>query len=191
MAKLTEPLDAPPMRQIDAILQRLRRSNDVGPGMLQVLDVAIGITDADMGTLQRYDEKADCLTIVASRGFANEALTYFGVVRRDTNTTCAAAFMRRMRVFVEDISTSYLFVGTPVLHVLRAAGVAAAQSTPLISSDGRLWGVVTTHFHKPQRESAFDHIPLDRLAVQVADSLQHRDGVMASRHDAGPSDGGH
>jgi GAF domain-containing protein len=174
MANLKEPLDA---GQQIAVLQRLRHSKDVGANLLRVLDIAIGITGADMGTVQRFDEAADCLRIVASRGFSSEALSFFGVVLRDTNTTCAAALTRRMRVFVEDVSTSYLFVGTRELDVLRAHGIAAAQSTPLISSNGRLWGVFTTHFREPQIESEFDHAPLDRLAVQVADSLEQREGL--------------
>jgi GAF domain-containing protein len=182
MANLTEPLDAATGRQIDAVLRRLRNSKDVGADLLQVLDIAVGITGADMGTLQRFDERNDCLTIVASRGFSSEALTFFGIVRRDTNTTCAAALMRRMRVFVENVSTSYLFVGTRELDMLRAGGVAAVQSTPLISSTGRLWGVFTTHFHEPQIESEFDHTPLDQLAVRVANSLEQREGMMPSQH---------
>lgn len=182
MANLKEPLDAATGQQIDAILQRLRNSKDVGADLLQVLDIAIGITRADMGTVQRFDERADCLTIVASRGFSTEALAFFGVVRRDTNTTCAVALMRRMRAFVEDVSTSYLFVGTRELDMLRAGGIAAVQSTPLISSSGHLWGVFTTHFRERQIESEFDHAPLDRLAVQVADSLEQREGLVPSRH---------
>jgi len=175
MANLTATLQPATGQQIDAVLQRLRNSRDVGSTLLQVLDIAIGMTGADMGTLQRFDERTDCLTIVASRGFSSEALNYFSIVRRDTNTTCAAALTRRMRVFVEDVSTSYLFVGTRELEMLRAGGIAAAQSTPLISSNGRLWGVFTTHFHKPQMESKFDPAPLDRLSVQVADSLEQRE----------------
>jgi GAF domain-containing protein len=185
MAILKEPLDAATGQQIDAVLRRLRNSMDVGADLLRVVDIAIGITGADMGTLQRYDEGSDCLTIVASRGFSSEALSFFGVVRRDTNTTCAAALTRRMRVFVENVSTSYLFVGTRELDMLRAGGIAAVQSTPLISSNGHLWGVFTTHFRGPQTESTFDHAPLDRLAVQVADSLEQREGLVASRHSLG------
>ena len=182
MVKFTEPLDAATGQQIGAVLQRLRNSEDVGADLLQVLDIAIGITGADMGTLQRFDERTDCLTILASRGFSSEALTFFGIVRRDSDTTCAAALTRRMRVFVEDVSTSYLFVGTRELDMLRAAGIAAVQSTPLISSNSRLWGVFTTHFREPQLESEFDHAPLDRLAVQVADSLEQREGLVPIRH---------
>lgn len=182
MAGFTESLDAAIEQRISAISQRLRTSNDVYADLLQVLDIAIGIAGADMGTLQRFDKANDCLRIVASRGLSTEVLDFFAVVRRGTNTTCAAALTRRMHVFVEDASTSYLFVGTRELDMLRAHGIAAAQSTPLISSDGRLWGVLTTHYRKPQIESEFDPAPLDRLAVQVADSLEQRESLEPSRH---------
>jgi hypothetical protein len=190
LRRLTELLEAKTGRQIDAALTRVRDSRDLDSDLLPVLDIAIDMTGADMGNLQRFDESADCLTFVASRGFSSEALSFFGVVRRDTNSTCAAALTRRMRVFVEDVSTSYLFVGTRELDVLRAEGVAAVQSTPLISSNGRLWGVLSTHFHEAQTESAFDHTAFDRFAVQIADSLEQRDAVMASQDKAGISDGG-
>jgi hypothetical protein len=66
--------------------------------------------------------------------------------------------------------------------MLRAGGISAVQSTPLISSTGRLWGVFTTHFREPQIESEFDHAPLDRLAVRVADSIEQREGLAPSQH---------
>lgn len=171
MQRLPEPLELEPDLLIDAAVTRLSNSKDLSSDLLSVLDIAIGITGADMGTLQRFDESADCLTFVASRGLSNDALRFFAVVRRDTNTTCAAAFTRRMRVFVEDVSTSYLFVGTPELEMLSADGIAAVQSTPLISSKGRFWGVLSTYFRATQTESDFDHAQLDRLAVRIADSL--------------------
>jgi GAF domain-containing protein len=189
MAKLMEPLDAAIEQNIDAVLLQLRNSRNIRPDLMPILDLAIGITGADMGTLQCFDENTDCLNLVASRGFSSQALSFFAVVRRDTNTTCAAALTRRMRVFVENVSTSYLFVGTPELHMLSADGIAAAQSTPLISSNGRLWGMLTTHFRHEQIESEFDHAPLDRLAVQIADSLEQRESRVASPHQFGGSGG--
>ena len=177
MATPTESPGAVIEQQIDAILQCLVKSKDVDSHMQQVLDIAITMTDADMGMLQRFDEKNDCLRIVASRGLSNGALTSFDTVRRDTNSTCAIALTRRMRVFVGDVSTSYLYVGSRELDMLRAIGVAAAQSTPLISRKGRFWGALTTHFREPRPESNFNHAPLDRLAIQVADSLEQRESL--------------
>jgi hypothetical protein len=65
-------------------------------------------------------------------GIPVHALKHFEIVRRDSNSPCAAALKRRMRVIVDDVSTSYLMVGTPELDLMREVGVAAVYSTPLI-----------------------------------------------------------
>lgn len=172
MAKLEHSLGSAIGQNIDVALQRLRDSENPSLDLMPVLDIAIRLTGAEMGTIQRFDENADCLYLVASHGFSREAMSFFGIVRRDTNTTCAAALTRRMRVFVENVSTSYLFVGTPELDMLTANGVAAAQSTPLISRNGQFLGMISTHFQKTQIERAFDLVSLDHLAGQIADSLE-------------------
>jgi hypothetical protein len=129
-----------------------------------------------MGTLQRFEHKEDCLTIVASRGFSSDALRHFAKVRRETNSSCAAALiLRRMRVFVEEVSTSYLYVGT------RKLGVAAVQSTPIIGSDGWFRGVFSTHFHAPKSMSSFGRMPLNQLAMRMA-------SCMEALEDLAPSD---
>jgi hypothetical protein len=46
----------------------------------------------------------------------------------------------------ERVTTSYIFVRTPELEIMGIAGVAAAHSTPIVGSSGRLWGVFTVHF---------------------------------------------
>jgi GAF domain-containing protein len=175
MEYLGRPSSEPSQQKIDVVLQRLARSRNVDADLSQVLEAAIGMTGADMGTLQRFDDADDSLQIVVSRGFSDEALAFFRTVRRDTNTTCAVALTRRMPVFVGDVFGSYLFVGSPELELLRGLGIAASQSTPLISSTGRFWGVVSTHFRKPQAEGCFDHLSLNRLAVRAADSLEQRE----------------
>jgi GAF domain-containing protein len=189
MAKFTEPLAADTGRQVASVLARLRTTKNFGSGLLPLLDRAIGMTGANMGTLQRFDEKADCLELVASQGFSRKALSFFRIVRRDINTSCAAAVTRRMRVFVGDISTSYL-LGTRELAMLSAGGIAAVQSTPLISSNGRFWGVLSTHSRETQRESDFDLAPLDRLAVQIADNLSQSERPAPRLGDAARSNRG-
>lgn len=175
MHRLTDPLEADADPLIEAALKRLTISSDLNADLMAMLDIAIRLTGADMGTLQRYDDHTDSLKLVAGRGFSSRTLGFFRIVRRHTNSSCAAAFTQRMRVFVEDIATNYLFVGTPELDMLSAEGVAAVQTTPLISSSGRLRGVVSTLFHEAKTESAFDHAPLDRLALRIADSLEERE----------------
>src|ERR1700733_499426 len=137
----------------------------------EILDAAIEIAGADMGVMYRFDEEQDCLRIVASQGFPNHLLKYFAVVRRDTNTTCAAAFAGRIRVVVKDVSTSPLFRASSELYVMHELGIAAAHSTPIIGATGRLWGVFTMHFRAPQMHESYDPLALDLLAVELADCL--------------------
>ena len=99
--------------RVEAILKRLSQVEDVESYLSEVLDATIMAAGADMGTLQRFDDEEDCLRIVASRGFPDRVLKYFEIVRRDSHTSCGAALKRRMRVVVDDVSTSYLYVGTP------------------------------------------------------------------------------
>jgi hypothetical protein len=148
----------------------------------EVLDAAIKIAGADMGVMYRFDEEHDCLRIVTSQGFSDHLLKYFAVVRRDTSTTCAAAFTQRIRVVVDDVSTSSLFRDRPELDVMHVLGVAAAHSTPIIGASGRLWGVFTTHFRAPQMHKSYVPLMLDCIAVELAgclDRLASQPGGMA------------
>jgi len=141
----------------------------------KVLAAAIRAAQADFGTVQQYDSAEDCLRIVASYGLPDQALTLFRTVRRDTNSTCAAALTQRMRVVVGNIATSYLFVGTRELTALQEAGVAAAHSTPIIVDNGQLWGVLTVHFRQPFADARYDPTPMERVGARFAECLA--DGV--------------
>ena len=144
MASVRESPDLVTEQQIRNLIEHLTKAGDVKSILNQILDVAIALTGADMGTLQIFDEEDDRLTIVA--GISSGALRFFDTERRDTNSTSAIALARRVRVFREEISRSYVFVN----EMRRASGIAAVQSIPLTSSSGRFCGVVSTHFRQPQ-----------------------------------------
>jgi light-regulated signal transduction histidine kinase (bacteriophytochrome) len=78
----------------------------------------------------------------------------------------------RERVIVEDVEESPIFAGTPALEVLRAAGVRAVQSTPIISRAGVLVGMLSTHYWAPTRPSERDLRLIDLLARQAADLIE-------------------
>ena len=76
----------------------LARAERGAEAMNELLMNAIRAAQADFGTVQQYDSTVDCLRIVASCGFPDQALSLFQIVRRDTNSTCAATLKRRMRI---------------------------------------------------------------------------------------------
>ena len=78
------------------------------------------------------------------------------------------------RVIVQDVTQSEIFAGQPSLDILLEAGVRAVQSTPLISSAGTAFGMISTHFSRPHRPNERDLRLMDLLARQAADYLERK-----------------
>jgi signal transduction histidine kinase/CheY-like chemotaxis protein len=137
----------------------------------ETLDAAITLTGAAKGAVQLFDKDAHALTIAAQRGFERPALEFFHYVRDD-----AAASARAMQsgelVIVEDIMGSDIFAGQPARKILAEAGVRAIISMPVLSSGGRVLGVISTHFAKPHRPSERELHFMSLLARQTADYLE-------------------
>jgi len=166
-------------------LEALRRLYDVGnrcacagndfEGCLSaILDAAIFVTGADKGNLQLLQPETQTLVITAQRGFHKPFLDFFARVDVGTAAACAAALSAAKRVAVEDVMTSELFAGQPTADVLLAEGVRAVQSTPLLSSSGRVFGMISTHFTRPLRLGERELRFMDLLARQAADFVERK-----------------
>ncbi len=158
-------------RRIESLRARQPPITNLASLYYEVLDAAIEIAGAHMGVMYRFDEERDRLRIVASQGFSDRLLKYFAVVRRDANTTCAAAFAQRIRVAVDDVVASPFFRGRSERDVMSELGIAAAHSTPIIGASGRFWGVFTMHFRAPQVPESYDPLMLDLIAIELANCL--------------------
>ncbi|MEI5101037.1 STAS domain-containing protein [Streptomyces sp. PmtG] len=127
-----------------------------------VLDAVFQITEAPLGNAQLHDPASGLLRIVAQRGFHRPFLTYFESVA-DRETACGVAADDREPVFVEEVASSPIFLGTPALDVLADADVGAVLSVPVTSLDGALIGVVSVHEHRATRWTAERRAALTRL----------------------------
>lgn len=179
--------EARPGNNIQDGINPLVRAECSAEALHDVLRIAIGAAQADFGTVQHYDSTEDCLKVVASYGFPDQALSLFQIVRRDTNSTCAATLKQRMRTIVGNIAASYLFVGTSELAALQRAGVAAAHSTPIIVDNGLLWGVLTVHFREPRLDADYDPTPMERVATRFAECLKERPTTLFPDRATGTS----
>ncbi|MDR7866845.1 MAG: PAS domain S-box protein [Sporomusaceae bacterium] len=146
-------------------------TNNLAEVMEDVLDIAIILSEADMGTLQLWDNTTGGLKIAAQRGFAQPFLDFFADVRAGQGAVCGEALALRQRVVVEDVGKKTNFVGTPNLAVMQAAGVGAVQSTLLVSREGRLVGMLTTHYRAPRPAADMNLAFFDLLASQAADII--------------------
>ncbi len=142
----------------------------------QCLETAIAIMNADKGNVQLVDDATGALRIAAQVGFEQPFLDFFASVRTNDPSACAAAMSGVGRTMVEDITRSEIFAGQPSLRVLLEAGVRAVQSTPLVSSTGKVLGMVSTHFRDPHRLPPREARFMDLLARQTADYLERLQG---------------
>lgn len=114
-----------------------------------LLDRAVEMAGADMGNIQLFDPNVGALRIAEERGFRTPFLEFFDSVHKG-HAACGTAMRNRAQVVVEDVTDSPIFVGTPALEVLLDARARAVQSTPLLGSDGRVLGMISTHWCRPR-----------------------------------------
>jgi PAS domain S-box-containing protein len=159
------------MSRLHEVGTRLAQAGDATALVLDIVDAAIAATDADMGSIQLRERGCGRLRIMASRGFEAPFLDFFNAVH-DGQAACGTAMQTGERIIIEDVTTSPVFVGTPALDVLLAAGVRAVQSTPLVNRSGSLVGMLSTHYRTPRRPAERDLRLLDLLARQAADYIE-------------------
>ena len=166
--------DLKAMRRLNEIGARCAKDGDDVAGCLrEILDVGIEISGADKGHIQLFDSESGQLNIAAQRGFDDPFLEFFAAVT-DGNSSCGVAMQSHQRVVVEDVTDSEIYAGKPSLSVLLEAGVRAVQSMPLVSSTGKLLGMVSTHFSEPHRPTEQEMRLMDLLARQTADYLERK-----------------
>jgi DNA-binding NarL/FixJ family response regulator len=143
----------------------LLRETDFSRALHKVLEVAVRLLKADKGNVLLFEEAQNELRLATSIGFPQEFLDRFGSLPSDSSTACGRAFQRRERVVVEDIDRDpdFLKLGPQT----RSYGFAAVQSTPLRGRNGRLFGILSTHYERPRRPSEEDLETLD-LYIQEA-----------------------
>jgi len=171
-ARLTEDLAA--MTRMQQLSTRLIQSGGIPELLSEILDTGLKITAADMGSVQLLDD-AGRLRIVAQRGFGARFLEFFEEVH-DGIAACGSALQTGKRVIVEDVASSPVFAGTPALDAMLAAEARAVQSTPLVSRSGKVLGMFSTHYRRPQRPTDRELRLLDLLARQAADLIERKRG---------------
>ncbi len=159
------------MTRLRSIATRFVQEADASSVLLEIIDAAISITNADKGNIQLFDEELGALKIVAARGFAQPFLDHFALCLMG-KAACGVGLKSNKRVIVEDITQSPIFVGTPDLQPLLDEDVRAVQSTPLKSRSGKMLGMLSTHYRKTHIPEAQDLQMLDLLARLSADIME-------------------
>jgi PAS domain S-box-containing protein len=150
----------------------------------RLVDAAASIMDSDFATMQiLYPERGPRgeLRLLASRGLSPEGAKVWEWVRLDTHSTCGQALRTGKRAIAPNVETSDFLAGTAGMTALLAAGIRAAQSTPLFSRSGRLLGMISSHWSQPHSPTDRDLRLLDILARQAADLIERMQAEQALR----------
>ena len=147
---------------------QLLRETDFHRALQKVLEVAVALLKADKGNILLFEEALNELKLANSIGFSKEFHERFASLPSDSPTACGRAFQRRERVVVEDIFIDPEF--SKLGEKTRLFGFAAVQSTPLRGRNGRLFGILSTHYDRPRRPSEEDLGTLD-LFIQEAERV--------------------
>lgn len=159
------------LKKLHNISTKLNQQKDLKTICNEILIAAIELSHADMGNIQLLNEEDKKLDIYVHYGFDEPFLSYFNKSSKGFNAW-GIALEEELRVCVEDVSQSTLFAGPHDLNVLADAGVKSVQSTPLITSTGKVLGILSTHYKERHIFIDRELRMLDMLAHQAADSIE-------------------
>jgi len=171
-------------RLLHGISAMLINENNIGDLYQRLVDAATLVMRSDLGSMQRYDPVRGELQIIAHQGLNQEALDHWRWVYAGRPCTCGMALAAGERVIVPDFESCAALQDTDDLVAFRKAGVQSAQSTPLLTRDGRLIGMITTHWTRRHEPAERDLRLLDIVARQAADLIERNESAEALRHQA-------
>lgn len=141
----------------------------------KIIDAAMAITGSQFGTMQLLRKSEDGfeqgLELLISRGLAPQDRAVWEFVRPTAYSSCNEALKSGRRAVIPDFEAWDQIAGTDDLLAFRRAGIRSAQTTPLRSRQGKLLGMISTHWSEPHEPSERDLRLLDILARQAADLL--------------------
>jgi signal transduction histidine kinase/CheY-like chemotaxis protein len=175
-ARLSQELAS--TQRLQAIGARLVRGGDLQPLLNEILAASAEIAGTDKGNIQFLDSRTGALRIVAHQGLGERLLRHFAEAGWHATSEGAA---RLERVILEDVEQAPGAFGTEDLEVVLADGIRAITSTPLLSRDGRLLGMLSNHFRQPHRPSPNELRFLDLLARMAADLVERQQAEDALR----------
>jgi GAF domain-containing protein len=174
-AELAEELKATQMLQ--ELSLEMANEVDVEALYAKLVDVARIIMRSDYASMQQYFPHLGArgeLKLIGHHGFSEEAARFWAWVRADSKCTCGVAIARRERVIASDVANTDFMDGSADQEQLLAAGIHAAQTTPLLSRRGQLVGMITTHWKEPHSPSERDLKFMDIVARLAADLIERK-----------------
>jgi len=143
----------------------------------RIVDAAASLMRSDMASLQMvYPERGAGgeLRLLAHRGFSEEAAAQWAWVSVGCGTACDIALRQGKRVIIKDVRECETMLGAHGLAAYERADIRAVQTTPLYARNGKLVGMLSTHWREPREPSPRRLGLLEVLGRQAADLIEGR-----------------
>jgi signal transduction histidine kinase/ActR/RegA family two-component response regulator len=153
----------------------------------RIVDAAMTVMQSQFASLQMLYTQLDGsghageLRLLAFRGFNPNAAKFWEWVKPTQHCTCGIALRTRSRVIAVDLEKCEDLQGSEDLAVYVQTGIRACQTTPLLSRDGEVVGMISTHWSEPHAPTKRDLRLLDILARQAADLIERKHAEDALR----------
>lgn len=133
---------------------------------VEILDAAVEMIGCGGGSVQvaAADGPGPGLRLVASRGLDPVSAEFWGFVESGPSSVCGMALAAGGRVVIEDVEAEPELAQSEGLREFRRSGLRAIQSTPLMTCDGRLAGMLSTYWLVPHEPSGEELRLIDLLA---------------------------
>ena len=130
------------------MIQRLTARKTFEDAVETILDDVIALHGSEFGNVQLPIGKD--LVIAAQRGLPASFLNTFKRVDSEDGSACGRALLLGTQVVIRDIEADPDYA--VFLDIARRTGYRAVQTTPMVTKEGVLLGLVSTHFagvHEP------------------------------------------
>lgn len=171
-------IDLSKMKLLHNISIELLSEDNIHSLYERFMDTVMGIMNSDFASMQMLyidEHGSKKLHLIASRGFPEYAKKEWEWIYADSSyTSCSEALRREKRVIISNIEECEYLKDTKDLTVYQAIGSQASQSTPLFSRDGKMLGMISTHWSKPHCPTLAELDLLDIVARQAADLIERK-----------------
>ncbi|WP_067479961.1 GAF domain-containing protein [Nocardia amamiensis] len=162
------------MRRLHKATSTIAKADGLEDLLGRVLDTAIALIGADFGNVQLVDPATGALRIVSQCGFGPEFLDYFAVVD-DPTSACGRASKTGEQTVITDTRLDPSFA--PHHEIAERSRFRSVQSTPLLTYDGELIGIVSTHLSRPHSASARELRVMQLFGDVAGEAIAHRLGA--------------
>ena len=176
-----ELADAKLLHEISAAMIH---EHDVETLYNRIVDAAETIMNSQFASLQMYYEEGEHageLRLLAHRGFSPHAAKFWEWVKPTQACSCGIALRTGKRVICSDVEKDQDVAGSEDLASYLETGIHAVQTTPLVSRDGSIVGMISTHWSEPHAPTRRDLRMFDILARQAADLIERKHAEDALR----------